>query len=147
GEDTIALSQKQPELAFRVNPRLPEVRVSENARDPLGVKKCVFGNMPQLPELLRPVPVAKRKPYEKVVDPGDDRKTPGVYRTLAAAVSEAQDGDVILIKHNGPMPVRPMNLKVNQQLTIRPDEGYKPVLTLAEKTVDAEALFTFYHGQ
>jgi serine/threonine protein kinase len=137
-------------IAFRVDPVRPELRDSEDPLMPIGVRKCagvqVALPLPALAKVTPAAPAVARKPNEKVVDPDDDGRTPGVYRTLAAAVADAKDGDVILIRHNGPTEVGPVNLEVAQRLTIRPDEGYKPVLTLHKKRVEEVALFTFYHG-
>src|SRR5207248_11610208 len=119
----------------------PEWRASGNRRLPTGMRKCAgeqgAEKLPALATVAPPAPAVARRPNEKVVDPEDDGKTPGVFRTLAAAVAEANDGDIILIKHNGFLPIRPVNLKVAQELTIRPDEGFRPVLTLDKKTLDA----------
>ena len=138
---------EDPRAAFTLNSRLPELRrgTDPGAR-PIGVAKCVWGLMPTLEPVPTPPAVAQRKSNEKIVDPLAE-KTPGVYRTLSAAIQDAKDEDVILIRHTGPLAVNPAKLKVEQRLTIRPDGTHRPILTLAEKTVDSEALFTLYHGQ
>ncbi|MCI0458829.1 MAG: hypothetical protein L0Z62_17870, partial [Gemmataceae bacterium] len=147
----LALLETDPARAFHINLRLAAVR-QEDPNLPLGVEKCEWGAMyrDELPELPRvePIPVVKRKANEKVVDPKSDGNSPGVFKTLQAAIAEAEEGDVILIKHTGLVPIYPISLKVGLRLTLRPDSGYRPVLTLAEKTVETEAaLFTLYQGQ
>src|SRR5262249_6762563 len=102
--------------------------------------------MPDLP--APPQIVGLPRPKERIVDPASDGKTPGVYRTVGAAVLEARDKDVILVKHDGPVALSPVDLKLDQHLTIRPFGKHRPVLPLAAKTLGEEAaLFKVYHGQ
>jgi hypothetical protein len=145
------LLDTNPRQAFHINPTLTAVRQAD-LKGAIGVGQCAWGVMyaKALPELSggERTPVAKRKPNEKVVDPKADGNTPNVYRTVLAALAEAEDRDVILIKHNGLVPVSPVTLKVGLRVTLRPDNGYRPVLTLAPKTVETEpALFTLYEGE
>jgi serine/threonine protein kinase len=88
---------------------------------------------------------------EKVVDPkvrGLLTPESGVYRTLAQALGEAQDGDVVLIRHNGLMPIPPVSLETleKSKVTIKPAPGYRPVLTLATAKREA-ALFDLLEGK
>jgi hypothetical protein len=92
-------------------------------------------------------PAVAREPNQKVVDP-DARPGEGVYPSLAEAVQGARSGDVILIKQNGPVKLEPIATRAEASLTIKPFPGCRPVLTLAESTVDEDApLFRLYHGQ
>lgn len=57
----------------------------------------------------------------------DNPTGPHQYTSLRAACSEAKSGDVIELRFNGPRLTRPIALN-NVKLTIRPAEGYQPVL-------------------
>jgi serine/threonine protein kinase len=144
-------SEESP-LGFKVNPLLPELRLTPGSRQPIGVQKClhedVAGKLPDLAKASPPNPGVPRKPNEKIVDPNAEERTQGVYRTVAGAIIEAKDGDVILIKQSGPVEISPVAVKVGLRLTIRPEGDHRPVLTLAGKTVGSDvALFTLHHGQ
>jgi hypothetical protein len=143
--DPLELARTNPQTAFAVKPKMAALRRAYDPLLPIGVAKCAWGFMPKLPP-LPPTPVAARKPNEKIVDPLAEKST-GVYRTLSAAIQDANDDDIILIRHTGPLEISPAKLKVAQRLTIRPEGAHRPVLTIAAKTVDSEALFTLYHGQ
>jgi hypothetical protein len=130
--------------AFRVNPRLPQLRQAESgglADRPVGVQKCVFGDYKDLPRL----PALAAEPGKRVVDPAA-RAGAGTYQKLAAAVADAAPGDTILIKHTGRLAVDPIRLKAGQGLTVRPFEGYRPVLVLSTRDLEA-SLFQVRDGQ
>jgi serine/threonine protein kinase len=135
--------------AFRVNPRAPEFRQGTSgvaALRPLGVQKCVFGDYtdPPLRELPRTILAG---PGQKIVDPSA-KTGGGVYRSLLGALAEARAGDVVLIKHTGYLPVDPVHLKVDQDITIKPYEDHRPILILARDTKEFEAaLFRIAHAK
>jgi serine/threonine protein kinase len=137
-------------LAFRVNPKVPQLRRSPPSRLPIGVERCAGVKVAEELAILAKAPAAgtPRKPNEKIVDPDTEERTKGVYKTVAGAIEEAEDGDVILIRKSGPVALRPVDVKVGLHLTLRPEGSHRPILTLAEKTpVTDVALFTLYHGQ
>src|SRR5262249_13795590 len=70
------------------------------------------------------------------------------YPTLAQALGDARPGDVILIKHNGPLAVGTVRLeKASLDVTVKPAPGCHPVLTLGETTEADAALFRLHDGQ
>jgi serine/threonine protein kinase len=118
----------------------------------LGVQKCVWGNMMELPRLPDDVKVAsdpKLKPNVKVVDPDIVEMTqPGFFRTLAQAIILAKPGDVILIKSNREVAVKPAVLdQTKTDLTIKPYQGYRPILTLDETLEPHAYLFKLLDGK
>ncbi len=149
-DNPLALLESDPRRAFQIDFNTAKVRQTDR-NYALGVEKCVWG--PMYPKGLPPLPAAaspevvKRKANEKVVDPDVPPDTPGVYWKLEAAILSAKPGDVILIRHTGPVAVSPVTLEIDQRITIRPDGDHRPVLTLADKAIDLNAaLFTLYHG-
>src|SRR5207244_3007520 len=75
---------------------------------------------------------AVAKGRTKTVDPTVTKSNNDVYPSLAQALGEAQPGDEILIKYNGPRPlaVAPVLLEKVADVTIKPFPEYRPVLTL-----------------
>jgi hypothetical protein len=139
---------RKNQKAFRVNPKEPELRQQRpDGSRPLGVQQCVWGayhDLDDLPVAMAPGP----RPGEKIVDPTAETGG-GVYSSLALAVVAAKPGDVILLRHTGALPLQPILLNDPEViLTIRPDKGCRPVLTLAGSTLQIEAaLFRLTHGQ
>jgi len=81
--------------------------------------------------VVNPAPVAQ--PKLKIVDADDKGKTLGIFGKLAGAIGEAQDGDVILIKHGEDREVVMPHVGVRPgvSITLRPfDENYHPILVL-----------------
>jgi hypothetical protein len=131
-----------PLLIFQVASDLPELR--KDSVTALGIQSCVWGPMSPLAPLKASAdPVLARKKNEKVVDPDAQADTPGVYKTLAQAIVNAKSDDIILLKHpkrSRLIEVDPgLNPKV-ERLTLKPYEGYQPVLTLAETDLEPNAV-------
>jgi serine/threonine protein kinase len=128
--------------AFRVQPRLPQVRQAESgsgAHRPVGLQRCLFGSYDDLPD-LPPPPLAQpsgRQP--RIVDPAAPGGG-GTYKTLAAALEDAEVGDLILIKYTGRLGMDRARLKPGQDVRVRPAEGYHPLLVLDTREADS-ALF------
>jgi serine/threonine protein kinase len=153
--DPLALVRTQQlrdlRAAFRINLTLAELRQGEGGQ-PIGVDQCVWGKtyddpLPPLEEKKPTEPVV-RKPNEKIVDPrsGDEKK--GTYTTLHRAVEMARRGDVILIRHTGPLLVEPLRLeKASVEVTIRPYPGCHPILTIGATPDPNAALFYLYDGK
>jgi hypothetical protein len=138
------LLASQPAKAFLPNLELAELRQVGNPDKLVGVQTGVWGQLYAgvLPPPQRSDALA-RKPL--VVDPKSDTGN-GIYRTLSQALEEAKANDVILIRHNGELPVRPVMTKVSVHVTIRPDADYHPILVLGE-ALDRDAfLFRFHDG-
>jgi hypothetical protein len=147
--------EEKPQAAFEINPRLPELRRLEKdlRNHPIGVEACAWGPMPTLPALepVRPDPtVVQLAPGERLVDPrGTTRAEPAgrVHKKLEGAISEAEPGDVILIKHNGPLPLEPVKLTENRSVKLRPFGDSHPVLVLGKSTDRDTVLFHLHHSQ
>jgi hypothetical protein len=85
-------------------------------------------------------------PKRKLVRPTGERG-PGVYRTLAAAIGDAEPDDVIEIQHDGLLPIDPVALdKAGLKLTIRPAAGSRPVLALKPTELKDASLFRVVNG-
>jgi serine/threonine protein kinase len=139
---------KKNELAnaFRVNVRLPELRQVNNREKLVGVEVGPWG--PSYPGILPDLEDKKPALVAKVVDPDKDQPGEGSYATLSKAVEYAKPGDVILIKANGPLPIKPVRLdKATDDLTIKPFEGFHPVLTLGETSDRDATLFRVRDGK
>ncbi len=125
--------------AFQVDDRLRELRLP---RDRL-VGAEGFGGNSYLAR-LSPLPDDKPGPQparakEKQVIPGKSVPAEGVYPSLAEALAAARPGDVILVRHDGPLPVGPVRLdRAGLDVTVRPYPDNHPVLVLGE-TNDADA--------
>jgi serine/threonine protein kinase len=136
--------------AFRINTTLAVLRQSNDPRRPLGVERCSWGKLysETLPA-IEPSHIAEA-PFrrdEKIVDPALVGSQEGVYRTLRQAVEDARPVDVILIRHNGALPVDSVRLEApGMDIAIRPYKGYKPVLKLGNTTDSDAALFRLFDG-
>jgi serine/threonine protein kinase len=126
-------------------------RSAEDLRDPgdsnrdslVGAQNYLAGPMwVSLPKL--PPSLAKK---ERIVDP--DRTVTDVHHhDLGAALAEAEPGDTILIRKNGPMPVLPASLKAGTSVTIKPySSKYRPILVLDDSAPEKEtACFRLHDG-
>src|SRR5262249_15326876 len=127
-----------------------QLRQLEDANHMVGVETGVWGRSYDSPlpalEDRKPAEAVARK--DKVVDPTVGESRDGVYPTLGQALGEAKPGEVILIKHNGRLPVEPVRLeKPAVDWTIKPYPGCRPVLTLGSTTEADAALFRLHDGQ
>jgi serine/threonine protein kinase len=132
--------------AFQVNfqEHAADVQPANQPRDLIGVEHlATFSFVAKLKD--REAPIAHK---ERVVDPSVTESRDGVYPNLRLAVTESRPGDVILIKHNGDLPIRPVQLDdPAADLTIRPYPDWHPVLVLGT-TNDADvALFRVVEGK
>lgn len=71
------------------------------------------------------------------------------YRTLHNVIGDLKKGDVLAIRHNGPLEVDPDEFKkADTDVTIRPDDGYRPVLIPKAPGFKKDAaIFKLYGGQ
>ena len=79
----------------------------------------------------------------KVWDPAladrADAPPPGEYATLEMALASVKPGDTLLVRANGKVPVKPCEFKdAETRLTIKPADGYKPVLVPALTSLKKE---------
>jgi serine/threonine protein kinase len=147
--DPLALLQKADspmarpnEEAFQVNPKLRQLRQGDSgdlASKVIGLQRCVFADYskPLPPPDGEPV-VAQQK--QRIVDP-DAEGGGDTYRTLEAALADAKRGDVVLIKHTGPVLMDRARLKPGQEVIIRPFQGCRPVLVLSTKDLESSLFY------
>jgi hypothetical protein len=144
------LEEGQLAKAFRVNDRLRVLRPLEDdkpsAAHLIGAEACAgesyVANLPALEE-KKPDAVAN----QRIVEPGKEDSSKRIYPSLAAAIEAAAPGDVLLVKHNGLLPVRPIRLETKVDLTIQAHPGYHPILTLGDATDSETALFRLHVGK
>ncbi|HEV8058953.1 MAG TPA: serine/threonine-protein kinase [Gemmataceae bacterium] len=144
-----ALDSGLANRAFRVNTTMAALRQQQSPKKPVGVEICSWGKTYSEPlPPIEPSHIAEApwRRDEKVVDPKLEGMQEGVYRTLRQALEDARAEDVILIKHNGPLPVDSVRLERPgmEEITIRPFPGYKPILKLGNTTDSDAALFRLY---
>lgn len=146
-----ALRNDRPDLAFRLNTNLPELRQLEHPTQLIGVEHCAWGRI--YPEKL--VPLAEKSPAEhlarrdeRIVDPSLAAPKENVYRTLRQALEDTKPGEVVLIRHTGLLPVEPVRLeRAGIDVCIKPHPGYHPILSIGQTTEQDAAMFRVYDGQ
>jgi serine/threonine protein kinase len=140
-----------PKLAFQVDLNRRELRQTDQPARLVGVEQCAWGPIYD----GRLLPLEEKNPDRSkpplIVDPTVPKPGDGVYRTLAQAVQDANPGDTILIKHardNRIVPVDIVRLeKPDINLTIRPADGFHPILTLGKCTEPDASLFRLHDGK
>jgi serine/threonine protein kinase len=146
-----ALRNERPELAFRLNTTLPELRQAEHPTQLIGVEHGVWGRsykekLTPLEETRPSESVARRE--ERIVDPSLAAPKENTYRTLRQALEDTKPGEVILIKHQGVLAVEPVRLeKAGVDVSIKPHAGYHPILSIGQTTEQDAAMFRIYDGQ
>jgi hypothetical protein len=138
--DPLKLLEEQPvTAAFQVNPEAAGLAVNGSL---VGAGRLLGVELPR-PQ-ARPA-----APRELVVNPdGADDSANRRYKRLEQAVVAAEPGDVILVQHNGDLPVKPIALeKDNLDLTIRAADGFRPRLTLAGAVNRDASLFRLQAGR
>jgi serine/threonine protein kinase len=145
------LKETDPIKMFSVSHTLPELR--RGPLTALGVISCVWGPMGPLSKLEATLVAGQAlQANEKLVDPDASGDKPGIYDTFAKALVNARSDDVILIKHpkdSREVEVGPALLESKiARLTVKPYPGYQPVLTLAEKPGELDAvMFKLYDSE
>jgi serine/threonine protein kinase len=139
--------------AFRPNLKLADLRLKG---DPMALLGSRYVGREPLYDL--PLPVldpAPRDPTVRVWDPTlaesaeDKDLPPGVYPTLARALTALGRAGTVLIRYTGRLPVEPYEFtKENTNVTIKPEGDAKPVLVPAATLKRADGLFKLYakHG-
>jgi hypothetical protein len=151
--DPLALLERQDVArAFRPDPLQADLRLRRKPGDRgevvLGVGQ-VAGT--DYVKDLPPLDTGNAGGRTLVVQPGRHDPDAGVYRSLEHAVPDLRPGDVVLIRHDGELRLDPVVLARKElgDVTVRPDRGYRPVLTLTEAAggeADA-ALFRVHDGR
>jgi hypothetical protein len=131
--------------AFQVEDRLKDLRASE-ADSLVGVERlhahAYAGAGARLPSL----DLKTRRQY--VVDPLRDDPSSGFYATVAQAVGAAVPGSEVLLRVDGDLAVKPVELKdADLDLTVKPEPGFRPVLRLGPTREVEAALFRLYDGR
>jgi serine/threonine protein kinase len=145
--------QAEPARAkFRVKPALVREWLAQEPPPlhPIGVWHCVWEDTYSAQDLKEKIPIKVPPPVVKgkTVFPGASESGKGVYPTLVGALEDLRDEKVIWIKHTGRLAFEPIKLKTDVDVTFKPLPGYHPVLTLSEKTSEAEAfLFQLLQGK
>jgi hypothetical protein len=132
--------------AFLVNfqDHAADVQPANQPRDLIGVER--LGTLSFVAKLKEREPSPAHK--ERVVDTTVTESRDGVYPNLRSAVADAKPGDVILIKHNGDLPIRPVQLEEPAaDLTIRPYPDCHPVLVVGSVNEADVALFRVVEGK
>jgi serine/threonine-protein kinase len=86
-----------------------------------------------------------RNPVESAMGPYQLQRADGAtrsFRTLSAAVAEARNGDVILLRYNGypdDLPAQPAVRLAGTNLIVRAAEGYRPTLQFDVAPDDADS--------
>jgi len=147
-------SPRQVKQAIAVDLKQEILRLEpDRNRHLLGTKYLPGARVYDLFPLESPVPDVKQAGNIKVWHPefpGRDDKLPaGVYRSLDKALLDMAKGDTLLIRHNGLLEVDPIEFKkADTELTIRADEGHRPILMPRVPTLKKEgALFKLFGGQ
>src|SRR5262249_22177280 len=140
------MREGNPKKAFQPDLNVPELRFNDRL---VGVHKCTWGLVFDIN-----VPPVEDKKTELVntlmVDPTAAKDSNGVYTQLEIAIAHAKPGDTILLKH-GPdrvMKIDRIRLEKPQiDLTIKPYEGYHPILTLGQSTDSEAGMFRLHDGK
>ncbi|HKB40064.1 MAG TPA: hypothetical protein VKD72_26750, partial [Gemmataceae bacterium] len=131
----VSLSALQLAAAFRVQSQSRELRQTGFAGRLIGAEKCDGKDYLEKP--LEPPERGPELARQKIVDPrGAGKDELNVFRTLLQALEEARSGDVILIRCDGELPIKPATLEKGD-VTIRPAKDCSPVLVLDTKDLSA----------
>ena len=140
------LREGNPKKAFRPDLNLPELRFNDRL---VGVHKCTWG-----PVFDNSAPQVEEKKTELantlIVDPTVAKAGGGVYPTLDVAIKVAKPGDTILLKHGRDRLIKIDMIRLEKpdmSLTIRPYEGYHPILTLGGSTDPEAGMFRLHDGK
>jgi serine/threonine protein kinase len=127
GDPLVWLEQGEPSKAFQVNDRLPQLR-TRDGKQFVGLtrwgKQLVF-----TPVEDKPVVAARRK---LVVDPTRTKRGDDVYGNLTGAFAEIKPGEEVEIqlRFNGLEEMTPVVVNNRIKVTIRPAQGYRPIVAV-----------------
>jgi serine/threonine protein kinase len=138
--------------AFRIKDTIAELRRPDQKSRPIGVEVCAWGPVYSGPLASlepRPQPAVVQLPPsgERWVDPTGKQDHKRIHKKLEAALSEAEFGDVILIKHTGPLPIEPCKLTDKRGIKIKPWGDFQPILVLGKSADKDAALFHLHKSQ
>ncbi|HEY1860257.1 MAG TPA: hypothetical protein VGG61_07880, partial [Gemmataceae bacterium] len=133
--------------AYRLKENQRTLRQKEDPSALVGVNRSVWGasydKLPDFEESHSTVVSGKILTVDPKAATGGN-----TFRYLNSALEEASPGDVIVIRHDGLLPLNLARMeKSATNVTIKADSGFHPILTMGE-TIDADAaLFTLHDGQ
>jgi serine/threonine protein kinase len=143
-----SLKEGNVKQAFQLDPQKAELHLQDRL---VGVRRCTWGG----PEVAPAVAAAETKKAETagtlIVDPAATKAGSGIYPTLDGAVADAKPGDTILLKHikdNRVIKVDMIRLeKPDVDLTIKPFDGYHPILSLGQSSDPEAGIFRLHDGK
>ena len=142
-----ALKEGNPKEAFQIDLQKAELHLEDRL---VGVQRCTWGAMDASPATGSPEPKKTEVAGTLVVDPTVIKAGGGIYPSLDGAVADAKPGDTILLKHaknNRLIKVDSIRLeKPDVDLTIKPFEGYHPILTLGQSSDPEAGMFRLHDG-
>jgi hypothetical protein len=145
-----ALEDLDLKRAFRIRTNMAALRQTGRSLSEVVGADTVLGER-WLPGSLPPLDEKGEAlvPRRLVVDREVDDSSNGHYPNLHQAVGAARPGDTLLIRHNGELPIDPvqLNKKGMSDLTIRPARRFRPVLVLGDATEAETALFRVHDGK
>ncbi|HYV38664.1 MAG TPA: serine/threonine-protein kinase, partial [Gemmataceae bacterium] len=147
--------EDEPKTAFLIDDKLPELRQKNDEKRAIGVQDiCAWGPLypaAGLPPVdgSRPGDTAfKLGPKQRLVDPsGTVKGDARVHKKIEAALIEAEQDDVILIKYHGEITIDPTVLTDNRRVKLKPYGDYKPILVLGKTTEKTASLIQLHHSQ
>lgn len=148
-------SPRQFRSCFAASMDLDALRLEpDRNRHILGTMNLVGARVYTLYPFLTINPDSQLAANEKVWEPDFPENKPlpaNVYKSLKKAIDDLKKGDVILIRHNGPLEFDPAAGefdKPDTDVTLRPDVNYRPILIPRPPTLKKHhALFKLYGGQ
>src|SRR5262249_55559122 len=140
-----ALKEGNLKQAFQLDLQKTELHSEDRL---VGVKSCIWGPMDTNVTSGSSEPKKTDAVGTLIVDPTAPKAGGGIYPSLDGAVADARPGDTILLKHakdNRIIKVDMIRLeKPDVDLTIKPFEGYHPILALGQSSDPEAAIFRLH---
>lgn len=144
-----ALDAQKVREALQLNHRLAGLRKGgQPAADYVGAETVLGDRLVSSPPRAADDRTDPPPPRVLLVEQDGKDSANGIYAELHLAVQSARPGDVILIRHDGRLAVKPIHLtdKATSRLTIKPARRFRPVLTLGETDEADASLFRVQDG-
>jgi serine/threonine protein kinase len=138
------LREGNPKQAFEPDLIKPELQFSNKW---VGAHKCTWGPVYDVAAAEDRKPLA---PGTLIVDPTATKTGGGIYRRLGSAIEDAKRGDTILLKHGPDRSIKVDMIRLEKpdmDLTIKPFEGFHPILTLGRSTDPEAGMFRLHDGK
>jgi len=138
------LREGNPKLAFQADLKQPQLR----SLDPyVGVQKCTWG---PVYDVGAPEEKKTELAGTLIVDPNVAMASGRIYPRLNSAINDAKPGDTILLKHGNDRLIKIDMVRLEKpdiDLTIKPYEGFHPILTLGRSTESEAGMFRLHEGK